>query len=638
MKKLLILLAFLIPGVQAAEVGGYGNATTPLSGTERLLADQNMVTVNITPAQIASYIASGGYIYQMLPALVNGYVLSNNGTTLQWVPNSGGGGGGGTVTSVGLTMPAGLSVANSPVTTNGTINVTTTLSGPIKGTGSGFSAATYADIVNLFSGCTGTEYLAANGNCYAASGSGTVTSVGLTAPSWLTVSGSPVTTSGTLGLAAASQSANTFLASPSGASGAPSFRAIVSADLPATIAANTTGNAATATALATSPTQCGTGQFATGVAASGNANCGTHQVNGVALTGTTPINFINSAATNGLTLTFTNTTAGVIQLGLSGTLANAGLTNSSVTLNGQAISLGSSGNVNNGAAQYSIALNGAAGAAIAGITLPGATGIYCIDYTSLTANPTLTSCPAAPTLQTNGTNNSSQTTLNIQSGTGISVSNPSGGNVTVNQTQAINAQTGTTYTVASTDASKFITFNNASAVAVTLPQATGSFGAGFAITVQNLGAGTVTITPTTSTINGQASLTIPTGYGCGIVSDGTNYQLGNCPAVRDMPITLSAGATVTPNCSANNNVVTITANVTFAVPANCTPFQGQRIFFDVIATSAYTYTFTGYLAAGSSVAYPTAHSATGADHMELIYEGTAATKGWVLDAINPGIP
>lgn len=62
---------------------------------------------------------------------------------------------------------------------------------------------------------------------------------------------------------------------------------IIAADLPPTITANTTGNAATATvatsansatsagtaaALSSTPTQC-SGQFATGITASGNANC-----------------------------------------------------------------------------------------------------------------------------------------------------------------------------------------------------------------------------------------------------------------------------------------------------------------------------------------------------------------------------
>lgn len=88
-----------------------------------------------------------------------------------------------------------------------------------------------------------------------------------------------------------------------------------------------------------------------------------------------------------------------------------------------------------------------------------------------------------------------------------------------------NAQTGTTYTVLSSDLGKLVTLSNASAVAVTLPQATSAFGAGWYFRAQNKGAGTVTITPTTSTINGAATLTLTTGQGAHIVSDGTNYQV-----------------------------------------------------------------------------------------------------------------
>jgi hypothetical protein len=49
--------------------------------------------------------------------------------------------GGGAVSSVGLTMPSGFSVAGSPVTTSGTLAVSTALNGVIKGDGSGFLAA-----------------------------------------------------------------------------------------------------------------------------------------------------------------------------------------------------------------------------------------------------------------------------------------------------------------------------------------------------------------------------------------------------------------------------------------------------------------------------------------------------------------
>jgi hypothetical protein len=58
-------------------------------------------------------------------------------------------------------------------------------------------------------------------------------SISLVVPTWLTVSGSPVTGgSGTFTVTSTSESANEFLASPSGSAGALSPRAIVGADLP----------------------------------------------------------------------------------------------------------------------------------------------------------------------------------------------------------------------------------------------------------------------------------------------------------------------------------------------------------------------------------------------------------------------
>jgi hypothetical protein len=64
-------------------------------------------------------------------------------------------------------------------------------------------------------------------------GSGTVTSVGLSLPADFTVSGSPVTTSGTLTGAWANENANVVHAGPaSGSAAAPTWRALVAADLP----------------------------------------------------------------------------------------------------------------------------------------------------------------------------------------------------------------------------------------------------------------------------------------------------------------------------------------------------------------------------------------------------------------------
>lgn len=64
----------------------------------------------------------------------------------------GAGTGNGSVTSVGLSVPTGLSVSGTPVTGSGTISITTTLSGPVKGNGSGFTAGN----INLTSEVTGT--------------------------------------------------------------------------------------------------------------------------------------------------------------------------------------------------------------------------------------------------------------------------------------------------------------------------------------------------------------------------------------------------------------------------------------------------------------------------------------------------
>ena len=84
-----------------------------------------------------------------------------------------------------------------------------------------------------------------------ASGSGTVTSVAMTVPSWLTVAGSPVTHSGTLAVTATSAlTANQVLATPDGSSGALAVRSLVATDVP-TLNQSTTGNAGTATALQT---------------------------------------------------------------------------------------------------------------------------------------------------------------------------------------------------------------------------------------------------------------------------------------------------------------------------------------------------------------------------------------------------
>ena len=104
----------------------------------------------------------------------------------------------------------------------------------------------------------------------------------------------------------------------------------------------------------------------------------------------------------------------------------------------------------------------------------------------------------------------------------------------------INAQTGTTYTVLSSDNGKLVTLANSSGVAVTLPQATGSFTTGFWWCPQNAGTGSVVITPTTSTINGASTLTLASQQGVCAVSDGTNWQVNGTFAAGSSGLTVGS--------------------------------------------------------------------------------------------------
>ena len=159
------------------------------------------------------------------------------------------------------------------------------------------------------------------------------------------------------------------------------------------------------------------------------------------------------------------------------------------------------------------------------------------------------------TLQTNGANNASQTTLNLVGTGNVAVTNTTGGTVNIGPvSEPVNAQTGTSYTIASTDCGKQVTFDNASAVAVTVPQATGTFST-CQFDVTNTGVGTVTLTPTTSTINGAISLAIAQNRQCTLNSDGTNWQVIGCTA-------LVTGGSGTPE-----NVQVFTASGTWTVPA-----------------------------------------------------------------------
>lgn len=132
------------------------------------------------------------------------------------------GGAGGTATTIEAISGSG---AYLTLSTTQTVTGNKTFSGTVA-LGSSATATTPSTSDNTTTVAT-TAYVKAQGY-----GSGTVTSVGLSLPSFITVSNSPVTGTGTLTGTLANQSANTVFIAPNGSTGAPTFRLLVAADIP----------------------------------------------------------------------------------------------------------------------------------------------------------------------------------------------------------------------------------------------------------------------------------------------------------------------------------------------------------------------------------------------------------------------
>jgi hypothetical protein len=86
----------------------------------------------------------------------------------------------------------------------------------------------------------------------------------------------------------------------------------------------------------------------------------------------------------------------------------------------------------------------------------------------------------------------------------------------------VNAQTGTSYELVAEDSGQVLTLANADPIAVTLPDPA-TLPEDFWLLVKNLGAGLATLTPTDSTIDGEASLDLDPGAWMAIFRDGAAY-------------------------------------------------------------------------------------------------------------------
>ena len=142
-------------------------------------------------------------------------------------------------------------------------------------------------------------------------GGGTVTSVGLSLPAIFSVSGSPVTTSGTLTGTLANQTANTIFAGPTtGAAAAPTFRALVADDIPSLDAGKITTGV------------FGVARGGTGLSALGSAN----QLIRVNAGGTALEYFTPAYLTANQTITLSGDVTGSGSTAITTTIANSAVT------------------------------------------------------------------------------------------------------------------------------------------------------------------------------------------------------------------------------------------------------------------------------------------------------------------------
>lgn len=118
----------------------------------------------------------------------------------------------------------------------------------------------------------------------------------------------------------------------------------------------------------------------------------------------------------------------------------------------------------------------------------------------------------------------------------------------------IDAQTVTTYAWPAADREFLLTTNNSSAIAVSLAQAgTAGFGNNWNAALYNLGAGLVTLTPATSTVNGASTQTVPKNYIGFLYSDNTNYLMPvvpTLPVIQKLPTVQACGTT--SSCAATS--------------------------------------------------------------------------------------
>jgi hypothetical protein len=292
-------------------------AATSAADADQLPANQGGTTRRLTVAQLRAGLASAAHTHSIAevanlqtaldakqPIDSDLTALANNTANGLWART-----GNGTGAARSIAAGSGIAVANGDgVAGNPTVSLNFTLANIPQG------GATAGQVLKW----NGTSWAPANDET--ATGGGGVSSVGLSLPGQFNVTGSPVTSSGTLTAAWANQAQNAVLAGPaSGGPGAPAFRALAAADLPAA-AVQTSRQVASGTGLT------GGGDLSADrtLALTGQAlalhTLGTNGV--IARTGAGTVAARSIAAGTGITVTNGDGVAGNPTVSLNFTLAN----------------------------------------------------------------------------------------------------------------------------------------------------------------------------------------------------------------------------------------------------------------------------------------------------------------------------
>jgi hypothetical protein len=241
---------------------------------------------------------------------------------------------GGTVTAV---------TASSPLASSGGTTPNISISTPVPIVDGGTGTTTPALVAGTGISVTGSWPDQTITNTSPSSG-GTVTSVTQTVPSIFTITGSPITTAGTLAIGLTTEAAMTVWAGPvSGAAATPTFRALTATDIPAlSYVTAVTGSGNIASSGGTNPNITFTGLLPIANGGTATATPSLVAGTGISVTGSFP----NQTVTN----TSPSSGGTVTAVTASGPLASSGGTTPNISLSNEAANLALAGPASGSAA------------------------------------------------------------------------------------------------------------------------------------------------------------------------------------------------------------------------------------------------------------------------------------------------